>query len=184
MACPIGPRSLGMDPTENTASNSSPIVAWRHCSRGEVFVGLSPGNWWCIWWRGVTSIVVHVNAAVETWPGIRGNVLQSYYLATAASVNFIIPALSRHVTIFLRWISCLKWLLDYNILIYWIYLVSISFANFYFVYSLFFGFVCMSAPPFTVIRSPLRHCRFSLLLPVYGLCREYWNITRSSRGTK
>jgi hypothetical protein len=45
MACPVGPRGLGMDPAGNTASSSSPVVAWRHCCHGEVFFSFLGVGW-------------------------------------------------------------------------------------------------------------------------------------------
>jgi hypothetical protein len=50
--------SLGMSPTENTASTSSPVVSWCHFCHADVFIVPSPSNGWRIWWHGITCSIV------------------------------------------------------------------------------------------------------------------------------
>jgi hypothetical protein len=62
--------SYGTGHTENTAPNSSSVVAWRQCCRGEVLIALSPSNGWhlvtlrCEAWR---VPLLRASAATVTW---------------------------------------------------------------------------------------------------------------------
>jgi hypothetical protein len=50
--------SFGTNRTENTSSNSSPIIVWCHYCCKQVFIAPLPSNGWCIWWRGVVCSIV------------------------------------------------------------------------------------------------------------------------------
>jgi hypothetical protein len=95
---------LVMDPTENTASNISPVFAWCHCHSREVLIAPWPSNCWRIWRPSVTCYIVGRKQGcghVTSTEPLHSNrcAYRAIPKQMAVSAAFTVSALGRHVRI-------------------------------------------------------------------------------------